>query len=121
MELKEIREIYQTLDRMEAEVRRLKGMLEPLMGSAPIRVPTEHPHIERVEGVCGGEPVIEGTRIPVWIIAARMKRGETPEKILEAYPWLTEAQVQDAIGYYHDHKEEIEQAIYQNSEEFNRE
>jgi len=78
---------------MEVEVRRLKGMLEPLMASVPTRTPTEHPHIERVEGVCGGEPVIEGTRIPV----------------------------QDAIGYYHNHKEEIERAIYQNSEEYNRE
>ncbi len=106
---------------MEVEVRRLKGMLEPLMASVPTRTPTKHPHIERVEGVCGGEPVIEGTRIPVWIIAARVKRGETVAEIIEAYPWLTKAPVQDAIGYYHNHKEEVERAIYQNSEEYNRE
>lgn len=30
--------------------------------------PAGYPHIVRVPGVCGGEAVIEGTRIAVWHI-----------------------------------------------------
>ena len=31
---------------------------------------TEHPYVERVPGVCGGAPIIKGTRIAVRLIAA---------------------------------------------------
>jgi len=61
-------------------------------------------------------PVIAGTRIAVWMIAAMHRRGETVENILDAYPWLSPAQVYDALAYYHDHKEEIERQIEENSE-----
>jgi uncharacterized protein (DUF433 family) len=39
-------------------------------------VRTEHPHIVKVEGVCGGREVIVGTRIPVWLIANFWKMGD---------------------------------------------
>ncbi len=105
------------LDHLEEEIRRLRRMVEGA-DTSPTRVErTEHPHIVRAEGVCGGDPVIEGTRITVWIIAAMIKRGETVDGILEAYPWLSAAQVYDALAYYHDHVEEIEQQIAENSEE----
>ena len=31
----------------------------------PEAIKTEHPHIVRLEGVCGGEPVIDGLRVTV--------------------------------------------------------
>ena len=31
---------------------------------------TEHPHIVRREGVCGGEPIIDGLRVAVRQVAA---------------------------------------------------
>ncbi len=77
---------------------------------------TEHPHIVRAEGVCGGEPVIAGTRIPVWLIIGWVKDGYSPEEIRkEIYPQLTLAQIYDALSYYHDHPEEIDRALAQNS------
>lgn len=78
---------------------------------------TEHPYVVKMEGICGGEPVIAGTRIGVEIIVGRHKYGESVEEILTHYPQLTHAQVHDALSYYYDHKDEIEQLI----DEINRE
>lgn len=72
---------------------------------------TEHPHIVKAQGVRGGRPIIVGTRIPVWFIAANWKEGCTPQEILDHYPQLTAAQLYDALSYYHDHPEEIEEQI----------
>ena len=36
--------------------------------------------------ICGGKPVIRGTRVPVEIIVALLKRGYKPEEIHEEYP-----------------------------------
>jgi uncharacterized protein (DUF433 family) len=45
-------------------------------------------HIERRPDVQGGDVCIAGTRVPVWVLAAMHKRGDTAEDILEAYPAL---------------------------------
>lgn len=74
-------------------------------------VKTEHPHIVKVPGVRGGQPIISGTRIPVWLIAANWEEGCTPQEILEHYPQLAPAQLYDALSYYYDHPEEIEAQI----------
>ena len=43
---------------------------------------TEHPHIVRVEGVCGGAPVIKGTRTPVRsIVEYHFHLGKSVEEI----------------------------------------
>ena len=72
---------------------------------------TEHPHIVRVPGVCGGDPVIKGTRISVAFIARFIHGGTQPDEIVEMYPHLTHASVHDAISYYYDHKAEIDDLI----------
>ncbi len=70
---------------------------------------TEHPYIVRVKGVCGGRPVIKGTRIPVWLIAGWAKDSYSPEEIQqEIYPQLSLAQIYDALSYYYDHQTEID-------------
>ena len=76
-----------------------------------VELKTEHPHITKKEGVCGGSPIIEGTRISVRHIAVMYKAGESVEDILNAHSHLNAAQVHDAISYYLDHMEEIEQEI----------
>ncbi len=79
--------------------------------------PTEHPHIVRVATIAGGEPIIKGTRVPVWVIALHYKAGETLEEILEAYPHVPPAALVDAISYYLDHQEEVERSIEENQPE----
>lgn len=69
-------------------------------------VKTEHPHIVRLEGVCGGEPVIDGLRVTVRHVATLHRRGETILEIAEALG-ISEAQVFHALSYFFDHREEI--------------
>ena len=76
--------------------------------------PTEHPHIERRPGVCGGSPVIRGTRITVRHIAVLHKDGAGVQEMLETYPHLQASWVHDAISYYLDHHDEIEREIEAN-------
>ena len=77
-------------------------------------VKTEHPYIVRKSGVCGGSPIIDGSRITVRLVAQFVKTGSSAEEILVSYPHLSLAQIHDAISYYFDHREEIEQEIEDN-------
>jgi prevent-host-death family protein len=74
-----------------------------------------HPRIVRRPGVSGGEPIILGTRIPVWEIVERVRAGQSPEDIAEGLPPLTPALVHDALSYYFDHRDEIDRAIAENA------
>jgi uncharacterized protein (DUF433 family) len=49
--------------------------------------------------ICGGKPVIKGTRIMVKNILGMMAGGYTVEKILSAYPELTQEMVLAALEY----------------------
>ena len=75
---------------------------------------TEHPYIVRVQGVCGGRPILQGTRVSVRHIAQLYKAGDTVEEMVQAHPHLKIAVVYDAISYYLDHQQEIEAEIAAN-------
>jgi uncharacterized protein (DUF433 family) len=47
----------------------------------------------------GSEPVIRGTRVPVYNIAASVTAGETPDEILASYPSLKPEHVELAVLY----------------------
>ena len=80
---------------------------------------TSHPHIVKIDGVCGGEAIIEGTRIAVWhMVDYYYKVGMAVEEILADWDYLTPAQVFDALAYYHDNREEIDRARHENSYEY---
>lgn len=79
---------------------------------------TEYPHIVMIDGVSGGQAVIEGTRIAVWhIVGYYYKVGMSVEDILAEWNYLTPAQIFSALAYYHDHKQEVDQVREQNSYE----
>lgn len=71
---------------------------------------TEHPHIVRLEGVCGGEPVVDGLRVSVRHVATLHLRGESIAEMAAALD-LSEAQIVHALSYFFDHREEIEALI----------
>src|SRR4030065_1776938 len=81
----------------------------------------KHLYIERKKGVCGGEPVIVGTRISVSLIVELEHLGHSVDEIVAMYPHITHAQVYDALSYYYDHKEEVDQYIKENTEKFIKE
>jgi uncharacterized protein (DUF433 family) len=72
---------------------------------------TEYRYITSVPEICGGRPIIKGTRTPVKTIVGYYKLGLSVEEILEGLPYLTPAQVYEALSYYHDHLSEIERDI----------
>jgi uncharacterized protein (DUF433 family) len=73
---------------------------------------SQHPHIGRVEGVCGGEPIVLSTRISVASVVEFFEESDSIDEILEALP-LTPAQVHDALSYYYDNRKEIDQILEQ--------
>ncbi len=68
---------------------------------------TEHPHIIQAPGVCGGRPIIAGARTPVQAIVEYYRLGMDTNEILTELPHINEAQLHDALSYFHDHKGEI--------------
>jgi len=79
---------------------------------------TSYPHIVKIDGVCGGESIIENTRIAVWhVVDYYYRTGMSVEEILADWDYLTPAQVFSALAYYHDHKDEIDRLREANSYE----
>jgi uncharacterized protein (DUF433 family) len=95
--------------RLIAEVRRWQRL-------------AERPVIVRDPRRCAGDPTIEGTRIAVHdvISYARHYGGDLERVRQEALPDLTLLQLQAAIEYYEQHREEIEDILRQRREEYER-
>jgi uncharacterized protein (DUF433 family) len=69
-------------------------------------------HIVSTPDTCGGKPRIAGTRIQVKDVALKHERmGMTPPQIVADYPHLTLADIQAALAYYHDHRDQIDAEI----------
>ncbi len=49
--------------------------------------------------VCGGQPVIKGTRISVTTILEQLADGESWDVLLHGYPELTRSDIQAALEY----------------------
>ena len=56
-------------------------------------------HIVRDPAVCGGEPVIKGTRVTVRTILASLAEGAHVAEILSDFPTLTEDDVRAVIAF----------------------
>lgn len=69
------------------------------------------PGIESTPGVCGGEPCIVRTRIPVWLLVQARRLGSSEADLLRAYPTLRAEDLVNAWAFYRVHREEIERQI----------
>ena len=78
---------------------------------------TEYPHIVKDSGICSGEPVIEKSRVTVRSIISYLRYGRTLEDILMNYDYMNPSKIYAAVAYYHDHIDEIEYHIEQNSKD----
>ncbi len=76
--------------------------------------------IVRDPDICGNRPRIADTRITVGRITTLWKQGLTPEEIVDNWGYLSMAQVYAALTYYHANREEIEQALQQDREDYDR-
>lgn len=73
-----------------------------------------YPGIDTIDGVCGGEPVIVRTRIPVWVLEHARRLGSTEADLLRLYPGLRAEDLASAWAYVRSHREEIERQIRDN-------
>jgi uncharacterized protein (DUF433 family) len=78
------------------------------------KFPEAEQGIEADPEICGGEPCIVRTRIPVWVLIQARKLGTSEAEILRAYPTLRAEDLTNAWAYYRGHRDEIEQQIEEN-------
>ena len=74
------------------------------------------PGIETTHGVCGGEPCIVRTRIPVWVLEEMRGQGVSEADILRSFPTLRAEDLTNAWSYIRAHRGEIEEQIRENKE-----
>lgn len=74
------------------------------------------PGIESNPTVCGGEPCIVRTRIPVWMLEQARRLGTSEAELLRSYPTLRAADLVNAWNYIRKHGEEIDRQIRENEE-----
>ena len=104
----EVEEFAVKIDSIWEAITRLETRVAEISAREPGKIRTDHSHIVRVQGVCGGRPVIEGTRLSVKLIVGWARMGMRPEKIVAQYSDVSIVQIADALAYYEDHPEEIE-------------
>jgi uncharacterized protein (DUF433 family) len=51
--------------------------------------------------IFGGKPIIRGRRLAVEHIMGMLASGDTPETILDGYPWLEREDIQACLVYAH--------------------
>ncbi len=56
-------------------------------------------YFERNPGICGGQWVIKGTRVPVRTLLASLAEGATTEEILADFPTTTSDDVRAVIAF----------------------
>ena len=49
--------------------------------------------------ICGGEPVIKGTRVRLKIIFDNLAEGNSPEEIVRSYPTLSLEDIRAVIAF----------------------
>jgi uncharacterized protein (DUF433 family) len=70
--------------------------------------------IVRDPAVCGGEPTIEGTRVPVRSIIIQWQFYRDLERVQSAFPRVNVPTIKEALAYYEAHREEIDRLIEEN-------
>jgi uncharacterized protein (DUF433 family) len=57
------------------------------------------PYIARDPAICGGEPVVAGTRVTVRTVLASLAEGMAPDEIMADFPTLNEAAGRAVIAF----------------------
>jgi uncharacterized protein (DUF433 family) len=74
------------------------------------------PGIESRPDVCGGDPCIVRTRIPVWVLEQSRRLGISEGDLLRSYPSLRAEDLTNAWAYVRSHRREIELQMLENEE-----
>ena len=74
------------------------------------------PGIDSVPDVCGGEPCVVRTRIPVWVLDQARRLGASDADLLRAYPALRAEDLSNAWAFVRSHGDEIDRQMLENEE-----
>jgi uncharacterized protein (DUF433 family) len=78
---------------------------------------TEHPYVAVNPKICGGSPVIVGTRVRVVDIAVEYEYlNQSPDEIISAHPHLKLEQIHDALSFYYENRAELDKKIKDDKE-----
>src|SRR5207302_9592511 len=103
--LREVEELMPSSSRGE-KAQLLKWVVQEL-GDA-------FPGIDSRSDVCGGEPCIVRTRIPVWVLEQARRLGASEGTLLRSYPLLRAEDLVNAWAYVRSHTAEIDRQIREN-------
>ena len=103
--MREVESLLPALTRAE-KAQLLRMVVEDLDDS--------YPGIEITPGVCGGEPCIVRTRIPVWMLEQARRLGAAEEELLRSYPTIRAQDLANAWAYVRSHRPEIDVQIHDN-------
>ena len=76
---------------------------------------TEFAHIVKADVTAEDEPVIAGTRIPVYFIVSALMNGKSIEQVHAQYPEISRLAIFDAIHYYLHHQDEFDSRFEKNN------
>jgi uncharacterized protein (DUF433 family) len=76
----------------------------------------DFPGIDFSSSVCGGDPCIARTRIPVWLLERYRRLGVSERDLLDSYPSLRAEDLANAWAYARIHAAEIDSQIQANEE-----
>ena len=77
-------------------------------------IPRRFPRIVRDPVIVGGEPTVQGTRVPVRsIVVLHQLYGDT-ERLRRAFPRLDDADVDETLAFYGANIEEVDRLIAEN-------
>jgi uncharacterized protein (DUF433 family) len=74
----------------------------------------DFPGIDSRPDICGGDPCIVRTRVPVWLLERARRLGVSEKELLEADPFLRAEDLVNAWAYVRAHGAEIEAQIASN-------
>jgi uncharacterized protein (DUF433 family) len=73
---------------------------------------TEHPYVEINPKICGGSPVIAGTRIRIVDVTIEYEYlNRAPDEIINAHPHLKLEQIHDVLSYYYENRDALDKKI----------
>ncbi len=61
--------------------------------------------------IMGGKPCIRGMRVTVGMVLGLLASGESRERILQAYPYLESADIDESLAYAAWRMQEREEAL----------
>ena len=74
------------------------------------------PRIVRDPVIVGGEPTVQGTRVPVRSIVVLYQLYGDTERLRRAFPRLGDDDIREALDFYRAHRKEVDILIAENED-----